>query len=101
MSFLETVAKAKAYLREHARVSLQGLRREFDLDETAVDELIEELVDVQQVAAREGKVLSWIGAVPPRPKPPNRSPRRGRSPKPRLNQPRHHGPPRPSVANSR
>ncbi len=65
MSFLETVAKAKAYLREHARVSLQGLRREFDLDETAVDELIEELVDVQQVAAREGKVLSWIGAVPP------------------------------------
>ena len=65
MSFLETVAKAKAYLREHERVSLQGLRREFDLDETAVDELIEELVDVQQVAAREGKVLSWIGAVPP------------------------------------
>ena len=75
MSFLETVAKAKAYLRELERVALQGLRREFDLDETAVDELIEELVNVQQVAAREGKVLSWIGAVPPpRPKPPNRSP---------------------------
>ena len=90
MSFLETVAKAKAYLREHERVSLQGLRREFDLDETAVDELIEELVDVQQVAAREGKVLSWIGAVPD-----------DGAPKPRLNQPRHHGPPRPSVANSR
>jgi class 3 adenylate cyclase/predicted ATPase len=39
--------------------------REFELNDAALDELVEELVDVQQVAALEGKVLSWIGATPP------------------------------------
>jgi class 3 adenylate cyclase len=64
MSFLETVHRAKAYLAEHGRVSLRALRRELDLDEEAVGELVEELVDIQQVAAREGKVLSWIAPAP-------------------------------------
>ncbi len=64
MSFLETVSLAKAYLREHGRVSLHVLRRGFDLDAATLEELVDELVDVQQVAARQGKVLSWIGASP-------------------------------------
>ena len=55
MSFLETIARAKTYLQEHGRVSLRVLKREFELDDEALDELVEELVDVQQVAAREGK----------------------------------------------
>ncbi len=63
MSFLDTVRGAKTYMEEQGRVSLRALRREFDLDDEALDELVEELVDVQQVAAREGKVLSWIGAA--------------------------------------
>ena len=62
MSLFDTVARAKSYLREHDRVSLGALRREFDLDEDALEELIEELVDIQQVAARDGKALNWIGA---------------------------------------
>ncbi len=62
MSFLNTVVRAKSYMEGQGRVSLQALRREFDLDEDALEELVEELVDVQQVAAREGKVLSWIGS---------------------------------------
>ena len=51
-------------MERNERVSLRVLRREFELDDEALDELVEELVDVQQVAAREGKVLSWIGAAP-------------------------------------
>jgi TOMM system kinase/cyclase fusion protein len=64
VSFLETVRRARSHLEDHGRVSLRGLKREFDIDDDALEELIEELVDVQQVAAREGKVLSWIGSAP-------------------------------------
>ncbi len=63
MSFLETVELARAFLERNGRVSLRGLKREFGLDDDALDELVEELVDVQQVAAREGNVLSWINQV--------------------------------------
>jgi len=61
VSFLETVERARTFLQRSGRVSLRGLKREFGIDDDALDELVEELVDVQQVAAREGKVLSWIG----------------------------------------
>ncbi len=61
MSFIETVRRAREFLRDEGRISLRGLKREFNLDDEALDELVEELVDVQQVAAREGKVVSWIG----------------------------------------
>ncbi len=63
MGFLDTVRRAKTYLEEQGRVSLSALKLEFDLDDTRLESLIEELVDVQQVAAREGKVLSWVGAA--------------------------------------
>ncbi|MBI4517523.1 MAG: AAA family ATPase [Deltaproteobacteria bacterium] len=63
MSFLDTVARAKSYLREHGRVSLRGLKREFDLEDDALDELIAELVDIQQVAARQGKAIAWMGGT--------------------------------------
>jgi hypothetical protein len=63
MSFLDTVVRAKGYLEGQGQVSLRALRREFHLDEEALDALVEELVDVQRVAAIEGKVLSWIGTV--------------------------------------
>ena len=65
MSFLDTVARAKTYLRDHGRVSVAALKLEFDLDDARLEALIEELVDVQQVAACEGKVLSWIGEARP------------------------------------
>ena len=48
MSFLETVEKARAFLERNGRVSLRGLQREFNLDDGALDELIEELVEVMQ-----------------------------------------------------
>ncbi len=58
MSFLETVEKARAFLERNGRVSLRALKREFELDDDALDELVEELVDVQQVAVREDQPLA-------------------------------------------
>ncbi len=63
MSFLDTILRAKAYLEQQGRVSLRALAREFELEDDALGELVDELVDVQQVAAREGKVLAWIGGA--------------------------------------
>ena len=64
MSFLDTVVRAKAYLEDQGRVSLRGLQREFGLDDDALEDLCEELVDVQCVAVRAGRVLEWAGSVP-------------------------------------
>jgi hypothetical protein len=64
VGLLETIAKAKTFLREHGRVSLRVLKLEFELSDDQAEALVEELVDVQQVAALEGKVLSWIAPAP-------------------------------------
>jgi class 3 adenylate cyclase/tetratricopeptide (TPR) repeat protein len=61
LGILETIERARAFLARNRRVSLRVLQREFGLDDDGLDELVGELVDVQQVAALEGKVLSWIG----------------------------------------
>jgi class 3 adenylate cyclase len=61
VSFIETVRRARDLLRQEGRITLRGLKREFDLDDDALDELVDELVEAQQVAALEGKVVSWIG----------------------------------------
>jgi len=65
MSFLDTILRAKAYLEHPGRVSVRALRREFDLDDDALEELIEELVEIQRVATRDGRALAWLGATPP------------------------------------
>ena len=64
MSFIETIERARSLLERNGRISLGVLKVEFDLDDARLELLIEELVDVQQVAACEGKVLSWIGTTP-------------------------------------
>ncbi len=68
MSFLETVEKARALLERNGRISLRALQREFNLDDGALDELIEELVAIQRVAVREaqGRALAWAGGLPQR-----------------------------------
>jgi class 3 adenylate cyclase/tetratricopeptide (TPR) repeat protein len=62
VSFLDTVRRARTYLEEQERVSLSALELEFDLDARQLESLIEELVDVQRVASRQGKILIWSGA---------------------------------------
>jgi hypothetical protein len=69
VGFLETIESARDFLERNGRVSLRALQREFRLDDESLDELVEELVDVQQVAALEGKVLSWIAQAPVEPRP--------------------------------
>ncbi len=59
MSFFESISKAKLYLQEHGRVSLRSLKREFKFDDEQLDELVDELVNVQQFASRQGDVISW------------------------------------------
>jgi class 3 adenylate cyclase/tetratricopeptide (TPR) repeat protein len=61
VSFIETIERARILLERNGRLSIRALQREFDLDAEALEELVEELVDVQQIAAREGKILSWLG----------------------------------------
>jgi class 3 adenylate cyclase/tetratricopeptide (TPR) repeat protein len=64
MSFLETVERARVFLERNGRVSLRALQREFEIDGDALDELVEELVEVQRAAVREGEILAWVvGAV--------------------------------------
>jgi class 3 adenylate cyclase len=61
MSYLDMVERAKSYLARHQRLSLSALRREFDLDDEALRELVAELVEVQRVALPDGKALVWAG----------------------------------------
>ena len=60
MGFFESIKIARKFLQEHGRVSLRTLKREFKIEDDALDELVDELVNVQQVATREGDVLSWV-----------------------------------------
>jgi FeoC like transcriptional regulator len=58
MGFLDIIERVKAYLTRQSRVSLRALQREFDLDDEAVEELVEELVHVQRVAVLDGSALA-------------------------------------------
>ena len=60
-----TLVRAVALLRERGRVSYRALQREFDLDESYLDDLRTELTEVQQVAIDHGgKFLVWTGGPP-------------------------------------
>jgi class 3 adenylate cyclase len=60
VSFIENVRRAKVLLQEEGRISVRGLKREFVLDDDAVEELVEELVEIQRVAVLEGRALAWV-----------------------------------------
>jgi class 3 adenylate cyclase/tetratricopeptide (TPR) repeat protein len=63
VNFLEIVRHAREYLRDAGRVSLRALRVEYSLDDEKLDALVDELVDVQEVATRKGDVLLWSGSA--------------------------------------
>ena len=79
MKLLDVVREVRRHLEENGRVSLRMLRRQFELDDDALAEVIEELVDVQRVATREEGALAWTGGAVPRrvapQSPPARDPR--------------------------
>ncbi len=66
VSFIETIERARALLQRNGRLSLRALRREFDLDDEALEELVDELTQIQRVAVSDGRALAWVdGALPP------------------------------------
>ena len=63
MKFSEIVNQAIALLQDSERITYRALKREFDLDDEALEDLKEELVVARRIAADEdGKVLVWTGA---------------------------------------
>jgi class 3 adenylate cyclase/tetratricopeptide (TPR) repeat protein len=65
MNLLEIISQVRSFLEHNGRVSVRMLRRQFDLDDETLEDLKEELVEVQRVAADEGgRVLVWTGPAP-------------------------------------
>jgi class 3 adenylate cyclase len=68
MTFEEMLDQALAMLQRRGRVAYRTLKRQFNLDDDALDDLKVELIEAQQVAIDEdGNVLVWTGdvAAPP------------------------------------
>ena len=57
MSFVARLRRAREILEQQGRLSVRALERELGIGGDELEELVEELVDVQQVARREAKVL--------------------------------------------
>ena len=78
MTFEEVVDQALAMLQRRGRVTYRLLKRQFDLDDEALEDLKLELIKGQRLAVdEEGEVLVWTGAggtipesAPPPPPPP-------------------------------
>ena len=67
---LTVVDQAIALLRQRGRVTYRTLKRQFQLDDTALEDLTVELIKGQRLAADEdGEVLVWIGDPPASPAP--------------------------------
>jgi hypothetical protein len=66
VNLLEVITQVRSFLEQNRRVSYRMLRRQFELDDDALDELREELIEIQRVAADEGgRVLVWVGHADP------------------------------------
>src|SRR5438128_1378384 len=70
MDFYAILDQVVTLLRQRQRVTYRALKRQFQLDDSALEDLAVELIKGQQLAAdEEGEVLVWIGdaASPPAP----------------------------------
>src|SRR5262245_65603144 len=80
MTFEEIVDQALAMLQRRGRVTYRTLKRQFHLDEEALEDLKAELIEAQRVAADEdGNVLVWTGSAAS-PPPPATAPERAPGP---------------------
>jgi len=89
MTFEEILDQAIAMLQRRGRLTHRTLKRQFDLDDAALDDLREELVHGQRLAIDEdSRVLVWIGE--PASAPPSASaPAADAEPAPRSYTPDH------------
>ncbi len=74
MDFVAVVDQVIALLRQRGRVAYRTLKRQFQLDDGAIEDLKFELIDAQHLARDEqGSILVWLGdpGTPPSPPPPS------------------------------
>jgi class 3 adenylate cyclase len=70
MTFDDILAQVLDLLRREGRVSYRALKRRFDLDDTYLEDIKEELIYAKQLAVDEdSRVLVWIGEPGPTPTP--------------------------------
>ncbi len=66
MNILEVLDQVRALLQSKGRITYRILKRQFALDEEAVEDVKAELIDAERVAIDEdGKVLVWTGKSSP------------------------------------
>ena len=66
MTFEEILDQAIAMLQRRGRLTYSTLKRQFQLDDAALEDLKNELIEGQRLAVDErGNVLVWIGAAGP------------------------------------
>ena len=62
MDFVEIIEQSRALLQSKGRVTYRTLKRQFGLDDEALEDLKEELIDAERVASDEdGRILVWTG----------------------------------------
>jgi hypothetical protein len=95
MKFSEVIEQASALLQRKGRITYRALKREFHLDDDALEDLKFELITGQELAVdKDGDVLVWVGEQrvvssqlsvlspqPLVPSPQHLAPRRRRKPK--------------------
>ena len=66
MEFLEIIEQARTALQSKGRITYRTLKRQFALDDEALDDLKFELIEGEEVAAdKDGKMLVWTGGKTP------------------------------------
>src|SRR6266481_9581526 len=73
MTFEEILDRTLDILQRRGRVSYRALKRQFELDDTYLDDLKAEIIEVLQLAVdQDNTMLVWLGssATPPAPPPP-------------------------------
>src|SRR2546428_11603520 len=70
VAFEEILAQAMAMLQRRGRLTCGTLKRQFQLDDAALEDLTNELIKGQRLVRDEdGAVLVWAGAAVPPPAP--------------------------------
>ena len=71
MDILEVLDQVRELLQQKGRVTYRILKRQFALDDEALEELKEQLIDAEELAAdKDGKMLVWAGDGETSPVPP-------------------------------
>src|SRR5215813_4837462 len=62
MKFSDTVDQARTLLQRTGKVTYRVLKREFVLDDEALEDLKEQFINAEEVAIdKDGKILVWTG----------------------------------------